>query len=311
MRTYARLLPLASVLLLAGCVDFADFGDSEAYKEDFHHVYPLNAGGTVAVETFNGSVEVVGWEQNSVEVNATKYASTKWALDSIKIDVDASPGSVRVRAQRSPDLHRNSGARFTIRIPRHSTLDQISSSNGHIRIEDVEGSARLRTSNGAIRLIRLKGEMDARTSNGSIEADYLDGTARLHTSNGAIRAEISHGGLEAITSNGSITARLNDPTVTWPVHVESSNGHIDLRIEAKQVPDVRASTSNSSIVLRLPEGANVDVEAHTSHSSVSSEFDGVRVDNEHGRGEMRGRIGGGGRLIELSSSNGSIKILKL
>jgi hypothetical protein len=37
----------------------------------------------------------------------------------------------------------------------------------------------------------------------------------------------------------------------------------------------------------------------------------VNIDNEHGRGEMSGRIGGGGRLIELSSSNGSIKIVRL
>jgi DUF4097 and DUF4098 domain-containing protein YvlB len=104
---------------------------------------------------------------------------------------------------------------------------------------------------------------------------------------------------------------LNDPSATWPVHAASSNGHIDLRIDAKQIPEVRAETSNSSITLHLPTGASADVRAHTSHSSVSSEFDGVSIDNEHGHGEMSGRIGGGGRLIELSSSNGSIKILRM
>ena len=310
MRTFARLLPIAPVLLLTGCVDFAEFGDSEAFKEDFHHAYPLNAGGTVSVETFNGSVEVVGWEQNSVEVNATKYASTKWALDAIKIDVSATSGSIRIRADRATEMHHNSGARFTIRVPRQSMLDEISTSNGQLRIEDVEGNARMRTSNGAIRLIRVKGEMDARTSNGAIEADDLNGDARFHTSNGAIRAEITHGGLDAVTSNGSITARLNDTSSNSGVHVESSNGHIELRVESKQTPSIRASTSNSSIVLRLPDGANADVEAHTSHSSVVSEFSGVDTNNEHGRGEMHGRIGSGGHRIELSSSNGSIKILK-
>ena len=311
MRMYARLLPLAPVLLLTGCVEFGDFGDSENYKEDFRHTYPLAAGGSVSVETFNGSVELMGWEQDSVEVNGTKYASTKSALDGIRIDVSTPTGSVRVRASKASDFHRNMGARFTIRVPRHTMLDLISTSNGHVRIEDVEGNARLRTSNGAIRLTRLKGEVEARTSNGSIEADYLDGNAKMHTSNGAIRAEVTHGLFEATTSNGSITARLNDPSTTWPVHVESSNGRIDLKIDAKQLPEVRATTSNSSIVLRLPTFANGEVRAHTSHASVSSEFDGVHAENQHGRGEMTGRIGGGGRLIELSSSNGSIKIVKL
>jgi len=311
MRTYLRLLPLAPVLLLTGCVEFGDFGDSEAYKEDFHHTYPLDAGGSVSVETFNGSIELTGWEQNSVEVNGTKYASTRSALDSIKIDVSSPSGSVRVRASKLSDFHHNMGARFTVRVPRRTLLDLISTSNGHVRIEDVDGNARLRTSNGAIRVSRLKGELEARTSNGAVEVDSMEGNAKLHTSNGSIRAEVTHGLFEATTSNGSITARLDDPSTTWPIHAASSNGHIDLKIDAKQMPEVRAETSNSSITLHLPMGANADVRAHTSHSSVSSEFDGVNINNEHGRGEMSGRIGAGGRLIELSSSNGSIKILRL
>ena len=311
MRTYARLLPLAPVLLLTGCVEFGDFGDSEAYKEDFHHSYPLNAGGSVSVETFNGSIELMGWEQNSVEVNGTKYASSRSALDAIRMDVTAPGGSVRVRATKSSDFLRNGGARFTVRVPRSTMLDLISTSNGHIRIEDVDGNARLRTSNGAIRITRLKGALEARTSNGAIEVTSVEGDAKLHTSNGSIRAETTHGLFDATTSNGSITARLSDPSTTWPVHAQSSNGHIELTVEAKQTPEVRAETSNSSIVLRLPTYANGEVRAHTSHSSVYSDFDGVRTENEHGRGEMSGRIGGGGRLIELSSSNGSIKILKL
>ena len=311
MRTYLRLLPIAPVLLLTGCVEFGDFGDSEAYKEDFHQTYPLAAGGSVSIETFNGSIELVGWEQNSVEVNGTKYASSRSALDSIKIDVSSPSGSVRVRASKLSDFHHNMGARFTVRVPKKTMLDLISTSNGHVRIEDVDGNARLRTSNGAIRVTRLKGELEARTSNGAVEVDYLEGNAKLHTSNGSIRAEVAHGLFEAVTSNGSITARLTDPSTTWPVHVESSNGHVDLKIDAKQLPEVRAETSNSSIVLHLPIGASAELRAHTSHSAVSSEFDGVHIDNEHGRGEMSGRIGGGGRLIELSSSNGSIKILRL
>jgi DUF4097 and DUF4098 domain-containing protein YvlB len=311
MRRYARLLPLAPALLLVGCVDFGDFGDSDAYKEDFHQTYPLDAGGVVSVETFNGPIELIGWEQNSVEVNGTKHASTKSALEAIRIDVNASPGSVRVRATKASDFHHNCGARLTIRVPRRTTLDLISTSNGHIRIEDVEGNARLRTSNGGIRVIKLKGELEARTSNGGIETEALDGTVKVHTSNGAIHAEASHGGFEAITSNGSITAQLSDPASDWPIRVESSNGHVDLRLEAKQVPEIRASTSNSSITVRLPAWANARVRARTSNSSVSSEFDSVHVENEHNHHEMSGTIGSGGRTLDLSSSNGSIKILKI
>jgi hypothetical protein len=96
------------------------------------------------------------------------------------------------------------------------------------------------------------------------------------------------------------------------VRAESSNGHIDLTLDAKLLPEVRASTSNSSILLRLPASANARVRAGTSHASITSDFDGLQSDAYRRRhSELHGTIGGGGPLIDLTSSNGSIKILKL
>ena len=56
----------ASLLLLAGC-EFEDFGGMERYHEDFHYSYPMSAGGRLAVESFNGSVEVSTWDQASLK----------------------------------------------------------------------------------------------------------------------------------------------------------------------------------------------------------------------------------------------------
>jgi DUF4097 and DUF4098 domain-containing protein YvlB len=312
MATWARWLSLmASIFLQAGCIYVGDWGDSNAYRQDFHSTYPLNAGGRVEVETFNGSIEVAGWDQNTVEVNGTKSASNKSALDEIKIDISAMPGSVHIRAVRPPEFFRNMGVRFTIRVPRKTLLDMVSSSNGKIEVDDLEGNARLRTSNGSIRVLRLKGDVEAQTSNGGIEAEDLSGGANFRTSNGSVRAETSGGSFEAATSNGSIVARLRDPSTTWPVRVRSSNGHIDLTFDAKQLPELRASTSNSSILVRLPASANARVRAHTSHSPVTSEFDELRGDLGRRHSELSGTIGRGGPLLDLESSNGSIRIGKL
>ena len=313
MRSCARLLPLVAVfLLLSGCMEFGDWGPTDAYKEDFHSTHPLNPGGTVSIETFNGPIEVIGWEQNSVEVNGTKYASTQPAVDRIKIDVNATPGAVRIRAIRPSDMHWHVGARFTVRIPHKAVLERISTSNGQIRVEEVEGNAHLETSNGAIRLSRIRGNVDGRTSNGTIEAQDVQGDVRFRTSNGTIRAETSNGSFEGVTSNGRIEARLKDPARSWPVRAESSNGTIDLTVDAKTIPGIRASTSNSSILVRVPPGVNARVSAHTSHGSVSSDFDELQSErSERRHNDLSGTLGSGGPLIDLSSSNGSIKILKL
>jgi len=309
------LLPLLGAsLLLNGCIYVGDWGDNmSSVHEDFHSTHPLSAGGTVTVESFNGSVDITGWEQNSVEINGTKYGNSKSAVDQMKIDVNANPNSIRVRATRPSEFqwHNGGGVRFAIRVPHKVILDLISTSNGKIQVEDIEGTVHLRSSNGAIRISRVKGDVEAGTSNGTIEAQDLDGTTRFHTNNGSIRAESNRGSFEGVTSNGSITARLHDPSGSSPVRAETSNGHIELTFDSKTLPKVRAGTSNSSIVIRVPASANARVRASTSHSSITSDFDELSTDRGRRHSEVDGTIGRGGPLLDLHSSNGAIKIMKL
>jgi len=311
MRTCARWLPLlGALLLLDGCVYVGDWGDSDAYRSDFHSTYPLSAGGRVTVESFNGSIDLIGWDQNSVEVNGTKHASNRGALDDLKIDIRAMPDAVSVRAVRNSDSFSHGGVRFSIRVPRKALLDLISSTNGKIDVEDVEGGARLRTTNGGIRVVRCKGEVEAQTKNGSIDAQDVSGNAHFHTSNGSVHTETRDGSLEASTSNGSITARVTNPGGSSTIRLTSSNGHIELTMDGPQLTEVRAATSNSSILLRLPASANARVRASTSsHSPITSEFDGSRSEKRHN--DMEETIGSGGPLLDLRTTNGPIRIVKL
>jgi hypothetical protein len=313
MRTCARWLPLlAAMFTLAGCIYVGDWGDSDAYRTDFHSTYPLNSGGRVTVESFNGSIDLAGWDQNSVEVNGTKHASSRGALDDLKIDIRATPDSVRIRAIRGSDTFSHGGVRFSIRVPRKALLDLISSSNGKIDVEDAEGGARLHTSNGGIRVIRCKGDVRAQTSNASIDAQEVSGNVDFHTTNGSVRTETSGGSLEASTSNGSITARLTNPDASSPIRLNSSNGHIELTVDARELPEIRASTSNSSILLRLPVSTNARVRASTSsHSPITTEFDELRGDRSRHHSDLEGTIGRGGPLLDLRTTNGSIRILKM
>lgn len=311
MHLIVRGAPAALLVLnLTSCVDFAEFGGGDRYHEDFHYSYPLAPDGTVSLDNANGAVEITGWEQDKVEINGTRYGSTQATLDAVKIDTRASAGSVRIETVRPVNWHGNGGARYRIRVPRRVTLDAISTSNGSIQVEDVEGKLRLKSSNGSIRASRLKGDLEARTSNGGIEAMDVAGNVRLQTSNGSIKAEASQGSFEAGTTNGSIAVILSDATANWPVRLHSSNGHIEAEIKGDKIPDVRAETSNSSVTLRLPDHANARVRAHTSHSRITSDFAVATQGGTESKTNLEGTIGSGGPVLDLSSSNGSIKILK-
>jgi DUF4097 and DUF4098 domain-containing protein YvlB len=297
----------AASLLLAGC-DFEDFGDVTRYQRDFHASYPLKAGGRLSVETFNGSIEITGWDENTVDISGVKYGPTQESADSLRIDMDNTPDSVSIRAVRPSDRRSNQGARFTIRIPRSAVLDRIATSNGAIRTMDGAGPARLRTSNGQIRVQNLKGSLDAQTSNGSVELSDIDGDANVRSSNGHIRAERLRGSLEGTTSNSSINARLEDSG--RPVRLDTSNGSVELVLPPRFGSDIRVGTSNSSITVHLPDEPNARVIAHTSNGSITSDFE-VRMQGAFNKNHMEGTLGSGGNLIDLGTSNGSIRLLRM
>jgi hypothetical protein len=303
------LATLAAASLQLGC-DFESFGNSDRFREDFQYAYDLKPGGRLTVESYNGSIEILGWEKNSVQITGTKYASRQSLLDEVKIETHATPDAVSVRTVRPLGRHWSSGARYVIRVPHQVVLDRVTTSNGHIRVEDVQGDARLDTSNGALRLRTIEGRVDAKTSNGGIEGDGLTGDLTLRTSNGGIRLDRVSGTLDASTSNGGIHVRLGKPKPNEPVKLQSSNGGIELEVAALDNNEIRASTSNATITLRLPADIKARLRASTSNSSITSDFD-VTTRGTLSKNHLEGEINGGGPLIDVSTSNGTIRIHKL
>lgn len=312
MRRRLLFLPLAAGLaFLTGC-DWDDFcgAGSARYSEDFHHRYPLKPGGRLTLENFNGSVEISGWDQATVDISGAKYAHTPEMRDAIKIEITPSADSIYVRTVRPSERRGNMGARYVVKVPRRIELERIVSSNGTIRVTDVEGAARLKTSNGSVRAMHLAGNLEAQTSNGAIEVENLEGSASLRTSNGRVRAEGVQGALDASTSNGGISARIRKPDPSRPIKLGTSNGGVDLTLEAPLTSDVHATTSNGGITVHLPGSLAARVRAHTSNASISTDFE-VKTQGALSKHHLEGAIGSGGPLLDLSTSNGSIRLLRL
>ncbi|SRR5579864_8184189 len=309
MRKSASLLLAPALLLMVGC-DIEDFGSSDRFTADFHYNQPLKSGGRITVENFNGSVEIAGSDQENVDVSGVKYAGSQDLLDRLKIEVTKSGDVVTIRTVRPSERHGSMGAKYVIRVPRKVELDRISSSNGSIHINDIEGAARLRTSNGGVYANNLKGSLDVSTSNGTVEVEGVDGSAVLKSSNGRVRAEEVTGQLEADTSNGNITVHLAKAESGHPIRLDTSNGSIDLTVDQPGRNDVIASTSNAGITVHLAPSIGAQVKAHTSNGSISSDFD-VKVQGEISKHHLEGTIGSGGPMLELSTSNGSIHLIKL
>lgn len=310
-RLTATAALFGTALMLSGCREFVHGNwNSSRFKEDFQMHAKLKPGGRLSVDTQNGGVEVIGWEKDEVEITGTKSADTEEHLRQVKIDLDSSPDTLRIRTTTPNDWRGGFGARYVIRVSSKVNIDGITSSNGAVRLENIQGMARVKTSNGGVRIARLEGDLDAHTSNGKVDVGTMQGAATVHTSNGSVKFDELRGSLDVNTSNGGIDVHFADPLSAKPVRLETSNGRVNLSFDQFHENPVRVRSSNGSITLRLPGNVNAQLSASNSHAPITSDFDVINAADFRNKHHFDGKLGSGGPTINLSTSNAQIKVLK-
>jgi hypothetical protein len=117
----------------------------------------------------------------------------------------------------------------------------------------------------------------------------LQGDFELATGDGRIKIDGRFCRLRAETSDGSISVRCDDDT---PSPVE----------------DWLIRTLDGPVSLTLPHSISAELEASTSNGHIENELD--LSDGEETRQFVKGRLGDGGKLILVRSSDGSISLRK-
>jgi DUF4097 and DUF4098 domain-containing protein YvlB len=305
----ARKLAVASSIfsltLLGSCDANGDFGQ---VTEDFHYSYPLESGGQLELNNVNGSVEISGWDRDSIDVSGTKYASDQAALHDINVKVSASGNRANVTADMpGTRWHGSRGVRFHVRVPRKIMLERAETTNGSVTVEDLEGGGRIRSTNGKLSLARLSGDYDVQTTNGSIQIDDCSGLEKAETTNGAIRGRIKHGAIQAQSTNGTLDMAVDKPSDSRPMRLSTTNGSLTLALAEFHGNPINAETSHGSVTLRLPNDTNANLDAETSMASITTDLSLSSV-QERSKHALRGRLGNGGPAISASTSMGAIRI---
>ncbi len=291
-------------VLLSSC----GVGDFDRVKEDFHYSYPLQAGGRLDLSNRNGSVEIAGWDRNTIDVSGTKFASNTERLKQIKINVSVSGNDASVETEApNASWFGSSGAKYQIRVPRQTTLGRAKTTNGGVSVEDLEGGGQVTSTNGRLSFARDTGDYQAETTNGAVEYEQCSGSERAQTTNGSIRGRLKTGVIEAQSTNGSIDFTLLQPPDNRPIRLSTTNGGVVLAIAELHDNSVQAHTMNGSVTLRLPDGANANVDLKTNLSSIKNELT-LSSTSETSKHRLMGQLGKGGPLISASTSTGSIHL---
>jgi hypothetical protein len=162
---------------------------------------------------------------------------------------------------------------------------------GNIRIERAERGVEVAAAAGLINVLQAGGPVVAETGAGSIKV-HSAGNVRCESGAGAIQLLAVTGGLRAITRAGAILADLS---------------------AVKDLRDSVLTTSGGDITVLIPSNLAVTVEAvNTTPGSrrIVSDFREIvpRVELGNARSEAQGSVNGGGPVLRLAASGGTIYI---
>jgi hypothetical protein len=253
----------------------------------------------IEVRIEDGSVEIEGIQDSrAIEAHFVKRArsldreTARGLLARIEVSALESAEGARIRfegrVESIPPFGGDLRTDLSLRLPREADLE-IVTRDGRIRIEGIEGRVRAESGDGRIFVERASGELRLRTEDGSIVGRELDGRIEAVTDDGDIEIDGTFVRLETITGDGSIRIDCVDwPSSTEGWVVRTADGAIRVLLPSKAAAEIDATASDGRIVNRLPS------------------FGGGGRDESDNR--FRGKLGGGGPLLFLSTMDGRIEL---
>jgi RNA polymerase sigma factor (sigma-70 family) len=222
--------------------------------------FKTGKGPQVAVDVFNGDIEVVVGAEGAVEARLTKRSQAlteeeaREGLKKVEVQMTQEKGAVRITARRLQEKRPGQeSVTAQLRVPPGSVLD-LRTSNGPVKVTGGTGDVKVLTSNGAIRAEGGKGALRLTTRNGEIVVSGATGVTELKTNNGRIDVQGEKAVVKAETSNGAVAFRGS-----------LAGGEHTL------------STHNGPVTVTLPAGARFRVDASTNHGPIKNEFGGATV----------------------------------
>ncbi len=248
-----------AVTTVTALLALATAGAAGEVREEFHKTYPMDKNGKVQLENVNGSVHVRAWDRNEVKVDAIKKAKNQEQLDAVRIEVDASSDSVRIKTKYPEGRNKNSGTvDYTLTVPKESRLDKINTVNGAVEIQGVSGDVGASSVNGSVKASGMAGQVDLSTVNGSVSARVgaLKEKVSLKSMNGSLALAVppeANADVSASTVNGGISSDFSLPIKK---HI-GTGSKVDGKLGSGG-PTIRLSNVNGGI--RITKGAAAEAE---------------------------------------------------
>ncbi len=258
--------------------------------------FALENQGTLALKNISGDIFIKEWDQNSIQLKATKQASKEEDLKNVDIKIATRKKGIVVSTKRQ-NKKCNASINYELIVPRKIRVS-VATTKGSISVEKLNATVKAKTDNGDINISDTKGNIVAATNRGSITINKATGNIRATTVSGNITIDKASRNVVAKTKSGAIYTTCSD---------------------IPALDTVALSTQSGNITLTLPKKVNAELQAKTTRGKVTSEHyitvkpHTVQLNKQTWarlKKEVDGTLGTGEATIKLQAKSGNIKILK-
>lgn len=300
MPRWLSMVVIGLVPMAAAACDVTLGGPEFSVREE--KTFTVTGPAQLTLQTWDGSIEVRGWDRNEVRIEVEKRGADQAAVDLIKVKTGQAGNAITVEIPKpSPmetgGLRRSSSARLIVSAPLKTSL-VARSGDGSIKIRRIAGTVDLDTDDGSISLDEVSGELKVRTGDGSIAGSDLGGHVAVKTGDGSIDLMGVLAGLTVETHDGSVeivARRGSRPDRPWEI-----------------------TTGDGSIAMSVPEDFAAEIDAHSGDGRViveqggsSASRDRKNKDDDSERSSVKASIGSGGQPVRLRTGSGRITVKAL
>lgn len=269
---------------------------------------PAAADGAVEIRNAAGSIKVIGWNREEIQVTGTLGARADG------LSFVSRPHRTRIEVLVRGNPNRVSSD-LEIRVPAASRL-QVASHAASIDVRDMSGSVKAESITGSIGVAGNSPEVEAESVSGEITIAAPAQRVRASAVNAGITIRGAGGVVEAETVNGRLEVQGG---AFQEARFQTVNGALRFEGELRPGATLDVETVNGPIELRLPAGLGADFSISSFGGEVDSDFE-IKL----GPGSVRGRgqrhdghekelhftTGGGGAKVAITTLNGNITLRK-
>ncbi len=233
--------------------------------------------------------------------------------------IEQTGNTLRVGRIENHEYARNVSISFELEVPTETRLKG-NTGSGDLTVEGITGPVDASTGSGSISASNIEGRVKADTGSGKVELDSINGGASADTGSGDIRGGRIAGSFKADTGSGSIHL---DQVAPGDVEADAGSGDIELNgvrgalkastgsgritVGGELSGQWKLSAGSGEVDIHLPADSAFDLYAHTDSGTVKVDHP-VTASGTFSPKEIRGKVRGGGSMLDVRTGSGDIRI---